>query len=155
MSDADQHDALRALQSRWQTRMTEAAREADKHGVGGTHHANYYKGIADGLKVALQDLSALLETPAETAPALTMPADVYAQVSLDTARAALEGAGISGAELHPHKDHTFSAILSAFQAIKLSERVEQLEQVAGLVVLEYGRLPDSNKAFIDFAFKEA
>ncbi|MBL8163837.1 MAG: hypothetical protein JNJ61_17755 [Anaerolineae bacterium] len=154
MSDADQHDALRALQSRWQTRATEAARQAEKHGVGGTHRANYYKGIADGLKVALQDLSALLDTPtAAASPAV--PAETYLPVSPETAQAALEKVGISGAELHPHKDHTFSAILSAFQSIKLSERAEQLEQVAGLVVLEYGRLPDSNKAFIDFAFKEA
>lgn len=154
MNDADLLDALRDLQARWQTRIAEAAREADKHRAGGTHRANYYKGIADGLRLALGDLNALLAVPAEMPPPSDTP-DTYRPVALEVAQAALGRAGLSAVELHPHKDHTFSAILSAFQSIRLSERVEQLEQEAGLIVLDYGRLPASNKAFIDFAFKES
>ena len=148
--------ALEDWKSRWASRIQEATTQSQQVSVQSVHQSYYYRGIAEGLKLALRDLETV--SPSSTsvqradAPA---PAELFAAVDQEKATAVLKQVGLSVAELQQHSDNSFSAIFSSLQLIPLEERAAKLSQAADVVVLAQGRLPNTNKSYIDFAFRTA
>jgi hypothetical protein len=142
--------ALGALEAKWDARAVEASLAVEKLRVGDPNRV-YYRGVAEGLKIALKDLRALLHEPAE-APVVG-DAETYAAVDRERALAIMEQAGLSISDLHAHKDNTFSAVFPPLQVLSFDERIAKLMAVAEVVILDTGRLPNSSKTYIDFAFR--
>jgi hypothetical protein len=141
--------ALQNLEVKWEQRMGEVQAAAQKlHG--GDPNRAYYRGVTEGYKAALTDLQALLHEPAE---AKGNPGESYIAVDRDQAAKMLERAGLSIIDLHAHKDNTFSAVFAPLQVLTFDERIAKLTGAADVVILDQGRLPNSNKAYIDFAFR--
>lgn len=148
--------ALVDWQNRWASQIQEATVQSKQVSVQSVHQSYYYRGIAEGLKLALRDLEAVLPPPIAGEHQDTLAqAEPFAPVDQETAMAVLKHAGLSVAELQPHNDNSFSAIFSALQLTRLEERITKLSAVADIVVLAQGRLPNSNKSYIDFAFRNA
>jgi hypothetical protein len=141
--------ALQALEDKWDTRAAEAQSALQKLRVGDPNRS-YYRGVAEGYKAALKDLRTLLHEPAEAAE---NPGESYIAVDRDQALKVLERAGLSIIDLHAHKDNTFSAVFAPLQVLTFEERIAKLTGAADVVILDQGRLPNSNKAYIDFAFR--
>ncbi|MBZ0289647.1 MAG: hypothetical protein K8I30_18640 [Anaerolineae bacterium] len=142
--------ALEALEMKWEGRIAEAQTVIQKLRIGDPNHS-YYRGMIEGYKAALKDLRALLHEPAEAPSAENV--ESYALVDRDRMLALLERAGLSINELHAHKDNTFSAVFPPLQVLSFQERIAKLEIVGDVVILDTGRLPNSSKTYIDFAFK--
>jgi hypothetical protein len=146
--------ALVDWQNRWASRIQEATTQSQQVSVQSVHQSYYYRGVAEGLKVALRDLQTVLPASNETQNVEAAPqVEPFAPVDQETAAAVLKSAGLSVAELQRHSDNSFSAIFSALQLTRLEERITKLSAVADIVVLAQGRLPNSNKSYIDFAFR--
>lgn len=147
--------ALKLLEEQWANRAKEATQYAEQNRGRNLERAQYYRGVADGLKIAIKDLQDALNPPSSKPDnAETAPMELYAAVGVERARAVLEQIGLGTAELHAHKDHTFTASFNALQALTLEARIAQLE-AAGATVLDTGRLPNSTKTYIDFGFQQA
>jgi hypothetical protein len=141
--------ALQNLEAKWEQRMGEVQAVVQKlHG--GDPNRAYYRGMGDGYKAVLKDLRLLLHEPTE---AEASPAENYIAVERDRALKMLERAGLSIIDLHAHKDNTFSAVFAPLQVLTFDERIAKLTGAADVVILDQGRLPNSNKAYIDFAFR--
>ncbi len=141
--------ALQALEDKWEQRMSEVQAALQKlHG--GDPNRAYYRGVGEGYKGALTDLRALLHEPIE---AKISPTESYIAVDRDQTLKMLERAGLSIIDLHAHKDNTFSAVFAPLQVLTFEERITKLTGAADVVILDQGRLPNSNKAYIDFAFR--
>jgi hypothetical protein len=142
--------ALRELHAQWLGQSQEADIQGRRLSVGNMQQAFYQRGIAEGLRLALKDIQPLFddqeqvtEPPLETA---------YAYVTREAALKLLGQVGLHITELHQHEDHTFSAILQPLQALSFEERLDKLRAYADIVILATGKLPTSNKAYVDFAF---
>jgi NAD-specific glutamate dehydrogenase len=146
-------EALQELVNKWDTRIGEAANHAAKLRVGSPNQAYYYRGVSDGYKAALGDLWALLEAELAAKGDDTKPLESYVAVSQGAALNVLNRAGLPVQELHAHADHTFSAIFSALQALSFEELIGRLSEAGDIIVLDYGRLPNGNKPYVDFAFQ--
>jgi hypothetical protein len=142
--------ALGDLEAKWDAKVIEANRAGEKLRVGDPNRT-YYRGVAEGLKIALKDLKALLHEPSEVSAA--DDTEVYAVVDRERALAILEQAGLSISDLHAHKDNTFSAVFPPLQVLSFDERIAKLMAVADVMILDTGRLPNSSKTYIDFAFR--
>jgi hypothetical protein len=147
-------NALHDLVVRWETRATEATRRAAARRPDSFHEPYYYRGIAKGLLLAADDLRALLE-PATAQAEMTAeaPEVVYAQVGEQEALDFLKRAGLSVSTLYRHKDNSFSAIFPKLPPLSLEERIARLTAGSNaVIILGSGRLSDSARPFIDFAF---
>jgi hypothetical protein len=156
----DQHDpqdnlifALRELTKKWVNQAQEADQKGRQMGIGNVQQALYQRGIAEGLRVALADIEALL-TGDDQMPDETI-LESYSVITRDEALALLGQIGLHISELHQHKDQTFSAILAPLQVLTFEERVHKLSGIADVIILAKGRLPNSTKAYIDFAFRKS
>ena len=149
----DLETVLQQLMEKWGTRAHESAAHAAKMRVGNTHHAYYYRGLADGYRAALADLRALFVEVAEDVPVSTKPPDTYAAMTREAVMSALEQAGLAISDLHAHTDSTFSVILSPLQVLSFDDRIAKLTAIGDVAILDYGMMPDSSKAYIDFAFR--
>ncbi|MEO8611020.1 MAG: hypothetical protein ABI690_24195 [Chloroflexota bacterium] len=143
--------ALQGLEAKWDSRVIEASLAIEKLRVADPNRT-FYRGMAEGYKAALKDLRALLHEPAETSVAGDT-GEIYAAVNRDRALAIVEQAGLSISDLHAHNDNTFSAIFPPLQVLSFDERIAKLMAVAEVAILDTGRLPNSSKTYIDFAFK--
>jgi hypothetical protein len=143
--------ALGALEAKWDARAIEASLAVEKLRVGDPNRV-YYRGVAEGLKIALKDLRALLHEPAEATVAGDA-GEIYAAVDRDRTLAILEQAGLSISDLHAHKDNTFSAVFPPLQVLSFDERIAKMKTVGDVIILDTGRLPNSSKTYIDFAFR--
>ncbi|MBI5670906.1 MAG: hypothetical protein HZC41_23180 [Chloroflexi bacterium] len=153
MSDKQPDDlraALELLLNEWQSRERDAQDKARNLMTIGAARSEYYRGMADAYRVVADELLTLLGGESEES---TAPVETYAAVSKDLAQTVLKLAGLSAAELHAHKDDTFSIIFLPLQFRSVQEVESRLLEVADVVILDHGRLPDSNKSFVDFAFK--
>src|SRR5262249_8661119 len=150
LTPQDLFAALRALDERWEARASEALAYAQQLRLNDAHQANYYRGLSEGSKAALADLRALLQQPSPTES--DVPAD-YVPINPHPVMAVLDRGGLSIPDLHAHKHNTFSAIFAPLQVLSFDERIARLTSAADIAILDYGRLPNSNKAYIDFAFK--
>jgi hypothetical protein len=138
--------ALKALETRWETRSDEARSASHRLRVGDTHRSYYFRGVADGYKAARDDLRRLLTPEPE-------PEMDYAPVSLEMVRTVFKLVGVSFADLFEHGDNTFTATFMPLQLRSFDEVIGQLSDTAEIVVLSYGRLPDGSKSYLDFGFK--
>jgi len=152
------NEALRAalgeLHAQWLAQSQEAERQGLKLSVGNMQQAFYQRGIAEGLRLALADLQQLLIMGQPIVPMDTSAEATYVIVSREIAASVLAQAGLTVGELHVHNDHTFSAILPPLQALSFEGRIDKLNAIADVIILAQGRLPNSNKAYIDFAFSK-
>lgn len=142
--------ALRALEAKWLAQSQEADLQGKRLSVGNMQQAFYQRGIAEGLRLALADVQKLIGND-EQAAEQTSEA-TYAFVTREAALALLGQAGIHITELHQHEDHTFSAILPPLQVFSFEERLDKLRATADIIILAVGKLPNSNKSYVDFAF---
>ncbi len=141
--------ALQALEAKWERRVGEV-QAAMRKLQGGDPNRAYYRGIAEGYKAALKDLQVLLHEPVEA----SVPAsESYVAVGRDVVLKLLERAGLSITDLHAHKDNTFSAVFAPLQVLTFEERIAKLTSAVDVIILDQGRLPNTNKAYIDFAFR--
>lgn len=142
--------ALRELHAQWLAQSQEADIQGRRLSVGNMQQAFYQRGIAEGLRLALKDIQPLFESHEQAAEQPQEAA--YAYVTREAALKLLGQVGLHITELHQHEDHTFSAILQPLQALTFEERLEKLQAYADIVILATGKLPTSNKAYVDFAF---
>lgn len=142
--------ALREISEKWLAKSQEADKQGRPLGVGNIQQALYQRGIAEGLRLALADIQGLLATD-EPAVKPT-PQASYAYVTREAALALLGQAGIHITELHQHEDNTFSAMLPPLQVFSFEERLDKLQTIADIVILAKGKLPNTNKSYVDFAF---
>ncbi len=156
----DQHDlqddltkALRALTTKWTNQAQEADQKGRQMGVGNVQQALYQRGIAEGLRLALADIETLLKT--DDQPPTKIAEGSFSIVTREEALMLLGQIGLHITELHQHNDHTFSAILAPLQVLTFEERVHKLNGIADVIILAKGRLPNSTKAYIDFAFRKS
>lgn len=153
---SDQNDAaifidrLRQLSEKWLAKSQEADKQGRQLGAGNIQQALYQRGIAEGLRIALADVQQLLS---REKPVIELPSEAsYAYVTREAALALLGQAGIHITELHQHEDNTFSAMLPPLQVFSFEERLDKLQKIADIVILAKGKLPNTNKAYVDFAF---
>ena len=142
--------ALRELSARWLAQSQAASQQGQRLSAGNMQQAFYQRGIAEGLRLAIADMQQLIdngELPVEHS--LEAP---YTYVTREAALALLGQAGLHITELHQHEDHTFSVILQPLQALTFEERLEKLRAHADILILATGKLPNTNKAYVDFAF---
>ena len=142
--------ALRDLSDRWLAQSQEAIQQGQRLSVGNMQQAFYQRGIAEGLRIALTDIKQLLANGQEER--VQTPEATYEFVSREAALALLGQAGIHVTELHRHEDHAFSAILPPLQVFSFEERLDKLRTHADIIILATGKLPSTNKAYVDFAF---
>ncbi len=154
MSEQNISAALDKLSAGWLAQAQKAEQQGRQLSVGNIQQAFYQRGIAEGLRVAVTDLKILLEHPgSETVNEVNEPIE-FKQVSREAALALLIRAGLKTNELHIHSDHSFSAILPPLQAISFEDHLDKLTELADVIILAQGRLPNSSKAYIGFAFRK-
>ena len=144
--------ALRELCARWLATSQEAERKGRQLTAGNVQQALYQRGLAEGLVMALKDVEQILAKAEQ--PTEQVTEEVYPFITREAAIALLGKIGLHITELHQHEDHTFSAMLPPLQALSFEERIHKLNEIAEVVILAKGRLPASNKAYIDFAFRK-
>lgn len=143
--------ALKEMSAQWLAKSQDAERQGRQVSVGNIQQALYQRGIAEGLRMALADLQWLFDHGNQTPENPVV--EVYPYVTREAALALLGQAGIHISELHQHEDHTFSAILPPLQVFAFEERLDRLRASADIVILAKGKLPNSTKAYVDFAFR--
>ena len=154
MSDQDLSAALHKLSADWLAQAQKAEQQGRQLGVGNIQQGFYQRGIAEGLRLAMADLKALIE-PSENAASASAPEPVeFALVNREAVLSLLIRAGIKTNDLHLHNDNSFSAILPPLQAINIEDHLEKLTVHADVIILAQGQLPNSSKAYIDFAFRK-
>jgi hypothetical protein len=144
--------SLREIIARWDAAIREAEATARDRRFTNSPDAYRYTGVAEGLRSALNDIQALLLPASGEAEPVDATVE-YALVDEALALATLKRAGLMIAELIVHKDRTYSAIFSPFIITSFEDRIAKLASVADVVILDYGRLPNNNKSYIDFAFR--
>jgi hypothetical protein len=142
--------ALETLIEDWLARAQDAADKALNLSRIGAGRAEFYRGQAEAYRSAAAELRDLLA--GESGDLQAAPVE-YAEVGLDTAQTVLKLAGLSTAELRAHPDRTFSILFLPLQYRSTGEVAEKLLDVADVEILDSGRLPNTNKSFVDFAFK--
>lgn len=150
MSDIDP-SAIAALIDQWETLARDARERSRTERVGDVQTAYYYKGVTDTYQQVIANLRALLDPEVETA---LPPTHDYVPVSEQAINDLLKHAGLYPRALHAHPDHAFTAVFSRLQPISQEQRLRTLTEVdSRIVILDHGKLPDSNDPFIDFAFR--
>lgn len=147
---ADHSAEIAALIEQWQSRLREARERSRSESVGSVQTAYYYRGVSETYQQVIADLHALLDA---AIPAGTPPAAEYLPVGEAAVRDLLARAGLYPRSLHAHADHAFTAVFSRLQPITQEQRLRALTEAdARIIILDEGRLSDSNEPFIDFAF---
>ncbi len=145
--------ALNELNAKWLAKSQEAKQRGRQLSVANIQQSLYQRGLAEGLRLASADMQQLLSSGQ---PATTQaPEPVYAYVTREAALALLGQAGIHISELHQHEDNTFSAMLPPLQVFSFEERLDKLRTIADIVILAKGKLPNTNKAYVDFDFNSS
>lgn len=145
----DLRAALEHLSAQWEARAQDAQDQTRHMVTLGAARAEYYRGMAEAYRAVVDELHTLLSGGAEAAEA----EEPYVRVSRDTALTVLKLAGLTAAELHAHKDGTFSLIFLPLQSRSVQEVTSKLLEVADVVILDHGRLTNTTRSFVDFAFR--
>jgi hypothetical protein len=151
MTEPDLDAHLRRLMDVWAERAAEARHKMEQARYTDPNTAYRLRGASDAYLAAIADVEALLLGPEQPTQPI-MPILSFLPVKREVALAALQRAGLLVAELQPHADHSFSLVFSPLQVSPFAERIARLEQVAQVQVLDYGRLPGSNRTYLDFGF---
>lgn len=142
---------LMAAVEKWETRAQEAltkrtSARADAH----TSYAQ--KAIADTYKAAARDVRELLESGVDLNAAQDAP-QVFVAVTRRHVERLLDKAGMKYTAIYEDKGHVFTVIFPKMPPILSDDRIARLKAVTNtLVILESGRLPDTDQPFLDFAF---
>jgi hypothetical protein len=144
--------ALRGLEATWEKRAAESQAMVQKLRIGDPNQS-YYRGMAEAYKAALKDLRGLLN-PGEVASPVAAE-EHYIPVNRERVRLLLERAGLTVNDLHAHKDNTFSAVFAPLQVLTMDERIVKITSLGDVAILDTGKLPNTSKPYIDFAFRSA
>ncbi|HUN09011.1 MAG TPA: hypothetical protein PLQ56_20565 [Aggregatilineales bacterium] len=151
MTDAALEAQLRRLMDVWAERAAEARRKVEQLRYNDPNQAYRQRGMSEAYLAVIGDIESLLVAPEQpTQPAL--PVLPFVAVKVEVAIAALQRVGLLVAELHPHHDSSFTLVFSPLQNSPFEDRIARLEKVAQVQVLDYGRLPGSNRTYVDFGF---
>jgi len=168
---------LRALANRWVLMARDHARESKtRTGEGEEAKAAYYRGLAEAYHKLAMELADVVKAMPATGPAAASaradsvggevappgqpdasatPAMTYASVPLGEALRMLDYAGISARDVKQHKDYVFTAVFSRWQPFSETERLDRIKSVdPRVVILNFGKLPDTQDPYVDFAFQE-
>lgn len=151
MTNDISESAITALITRWQHLARDARERSRTERTGDAYTAYYYKGVADTCQQVIESLYLLLGSDAPTAQSPTV---AYLPVGEQTVNDLLSSTGLFPRALHAHADHAFTAVFSRLQPITQEQRLQKLTEAdSRIVILDQGKLPDSNDPFIDFAFR--
>jgi hypothetical protein len=144
--------AIADMIDQWENLARDARARSRTERTGDAYTAYYYKGVADTCQHVLDQLRMLLDTGEVVVP---VPTADYMPVSEQSVNELLSSIGLYPRTLHVHADHVFTAVFSRLQPISQDQRIQALNQAdSRIVVLDYGKLPDTNDPYIDFAFRE-
>lgn len=136
----------------WESLAHDARERSRTERTGDAYTAYYYKGVADTCQHVIDQLRTLLDTGDVAAPSASVE---YMPVSEQAVNDLLVQIGLYPRTLHVHADHVFTAVFSRLQPISQDQRIQALNEAdARIIVLDYGKLPDTNDPYIDFAFRE-
>ena len=144
--------AIADMIDQWETLAHDARARSRSERVGDVQTAYYYKGVADTCQQVIDHLRMLLG--ADEVAVSTSSAD-YVPVGEQAVNDLLTHIGLYPRALHVHADHVFTAVFSRLQPISQDQRIQAINEAdSRIVILDYGKLPDSNDPYIDFAFRE-
>jgi hypothetical protein len=149
-------DALEELAERWDA----AARQAQAAGAPlrmTDPNKAYYRGVASTWEAAARELRAGLGTAQqdnEPQTAIQENPHLFVPVSRALVEKVLERAGLRYSNLYEDKkEHVFSVIFSTMPTMLMNDRIFRLTRACeSVIVLENGRLPNTQEPFIDFGF---
>lgn len=160
----DLHAELRALIETWEARVREAQSRIPLERQRSSQTAYQLDAAAKAFQRAADELRRLLEAR-QSSEAVVEDGEPFAYLPVEHAQvqALLERAGLHARTLSAHADNAFTVTFSRMQPVSPDQRVQQLTAAAAalgehglrLLVLDYGKLPDSGEPFIDFAFASA
>lgn len=154
-------DLLTLIQT-WEARVREAQARLPLERQRSSQAAYQLDAAAKAFQRAADELRQLLEAH-QPAEAESESGEPFAYVPVDRThvQALLNRAGLHARSLSVHADNAFTVTFSRMQPVVPEQRVSQLTAAAlsehglRLLVLDYGKLPDSGEPFIDFAFAGA
>jgi hypothetical protein len=150
MNDIPQN-AITTLIGQWESLAREARERSRTDRVGDVQTAYYYKGVTDTYQQVIDGLRTLLGSDDEI---VVPPPGDYLPVSEQAINDLLTRAGLYPRTLHTHDDHALTAVFSRLQPISQEQRLSLLAQAdPRIIILDQGKLSDSNDPFIDFAFR--
>jgi serine/threonine-protein kinase len=143
---------LQTVMRKWAQRAQEAAGSAANSRVNDPNETHFQRGIANAYTAAAQDVRELL-VGGEDEHIESDAAGVFVPVRRQQVEQLIQRAGLNLSKLYEHDDQTFSAIFPKMPPMSLEQRMKQLTAVCGtMIVLESGRLPNTQEPYIDFGF---
>jgi hypothetical protein len=173
-------DVLRQLANRWTLKAREFARDS-KSDNPADPIAAYNRGLAEGYYKAAVELAETLRqqaSPETLASSLShpfiasapetqrqppapkplipsAPAETYLSIPLNEVLMILEYAGTNARDVSVNKQNVFMAVFSKWENLMLHERIDKLKKAdMRLVVLNSGKIKDTNDPYVEFAFKD-
>lgn len=170
---------LRALANRWAMKAREFAQ--DGRNSADQAQAQYYRGFAEGYYKAAMELAAVLKgdqpdtassgaNPAAPSaprspssgegmpsakPAPAPAAPVYIALSIGEVISMLEYVGAGPRDVVAKPGNIYHAIFSRWQSLTEPERIAKISGAdPRLVILNFGKLKDTNDPYVEFAFKQ-
>lgn len=154
MNDDELREALRQLTAEWAQQSQKADQQGRQIGLGNIQQANYQRGLAEGLRRAKNALQKLLDAPQVIEPAQQPEPEEFVSREREAVLALLIRSGLKIHELHTHNDNSYSLIMPTLQSVSYDEELAQLAASPNVVILAHGKLPNSTRAYIDFAFRK-
>ena len=150
----DLADELRALISQWETQARAARLRAEQAGAYDIHLLGLQQGLDEAFRQAAKAVRALLGEAGPTGlKPVPPPQVIYQAVPVKEVQALLSRVGLNVRTLYNHSDNAFSAVFARLNPMTQEERLQALQTAdPRIVLLDFGKMPDSNEFYIDFAF---
>ncbi len=168
---------LRALANRWAIKARDFARDAKSNADAG--QAQYYRGMADGYYRAATELAATLKgetttaepatntsTPAAPRPATNAASDgtqpaapaapvEYIALPVNEIMNMLEYSDLNPRDVTFKPGNVVYALFSRWHPLTNHERIAKIAALdSRIVILNYGKVKDTNDPYVEFAFKQ-
>ena len=151
-------DDLLTLAENCELRMREAEEAINQPQTIDTQSLYYQRGQADAYREVLENLNIILNESQDLIPTddtnggNSQP--VYAAVERRDVERLFRQAKIKPKNLYEDTDDVFTAVFPKALSVSVQERIRQVQSLApGIVILEYGQLPDTAEPYVDFAFE--
>jgi hypothetical protein len=150
--------ALEGLAAKWQQQAQEANAAGGRIRMGNPGQAQIYRSMAESLTSAADELRALLAQTTsgqvEITDGSSEPEELFVAVSRHKLEKVLERAGLRFTNIYEDKGHVFSVIFPKMPPMQMNLRIERLTSAANgnIIILDNGRLNDSQEPYIDFGF---
>jgi serine/threonine protein kinase len=152
VEDSILHTSLETVANKWEQRAQEAAGSAADSRTNNANESYYQRGIASAYMAAAKDVRELLGSGVDER-AESDAAGVFVPVRRQQVEQVIKRAGLNLSKLYEHDDQTFSVIFPKMPPMSLEQRMSQMTTACGaIIVLESGRLPDTQEPYIDFGF---